>query len=102
MQFFSGRATRKEFWLFYLFYMIVLCSLYLIDIAIETYILNLLFILVTFLPFLAVSVRRLHDTNRTGWWVLISLIPLIGTIWLIVLLCFDSDPGDNRFGKNLK
>ena len=99
---FSGRARRREFWLFYLFYMIVYLVLYAIDIALEMYILNLLFILVSFLPFLAVGVRRLHDTNRTGWWVLISFIPIIGAIWIIVLWCFDSDAEDNRFGANPK
>ncbi|MGB9029859.1 MAG: DUF805 domain-containing protein [Acidobacteriaceae bacterium] len=51
-------------------------------------------------PSLAVGIRRLHDTNRSGWWILISLVPLIGGIWLIVLLATDGDPGENQFGPN--
>jgi uncharacterized membrane protein YhaH (DUF805 family) len=99
---FSGRATRKEFWLFYLFYLICVSALSFIDIYAGTLWLTILFVLISFIPFYAVAFRRLHDTNRTGWWVLLLFIPIIGTIWIIVLWCFDSDPGDNRFGKNPK
>jgi len=99
---FSGRSRRKEYWLFALFYMIICLTLSIIGIATESFWLYGLFLLASFIPTIAVGVRRLHDTNRTGWWILISLVPLIGAIWFIVLCCFDSDPGDNRFGKNPK
>ena len=106
---FSGRARRKEYWLFSLFYFLVLVFLTVLDAYNGLYnpevgigLLSGLFILITFIPYLAVACRRLHDTNRTGWWILISFIPLIGTIWFIVLCCFDSDAGDNRFGGNPK
>ena len=62
--------------------------------------LSALFGLITIIPYLAVSVRRLHDTNRSGWWILIAFVPIIGTILLIVWYCFDSDAVDNRFGEN--
>jgi len=51
---------------------------------------------------LAVTVRRLHDTNRSGWWVLIAFVPFVGGIWLLVLLALDSSLGSNRFGSNPK
>ncbi|TJY41720.1 DUF805 domain-containing protein [Cohnella pontilimi] len=59
-----------------------------------------LYALAILLPSLAVSVRRLHDTGRSGWWLLIGLIPLIGAIILLVFTCQDSQPGDNRYGPN--
>ena len=100
---FSGRARRAEYWQFSLLYVILNVVVTAIDAAaMETGILPLLFGLAFFLPALAVTVRRLHDTNRSGWWILIVLIPLIGTIWYIVLCCFDSTPGENRFGPNPK
>jgi uncharacterized membrane protein YhaH (DUF805 family) len=58
--------------------------------------------LAVLLPGISVGVRRLHDTNHSGWWYFIQLIPLIGSIWILVLLCKDSTPGDNRFGPNPK
>ncbi|MFN3568205.1 MAG: DUF805 domain-containing protein [Caldimicrobium sp.] len=56
----------------------------------------------TLLPYLAVTVRRLHDVGKSGWWILISLVPFIGLIWLLVLLCTDSQPGENKYGPNPK
>ena len=59
-----------------------------------------LFVLISFIPSIAVTVRRLHDTNRHGWWMFINFIPLIGSIWLTVLMCLNGDSEDNRFGQN--
>ena len=77
------------------------------DIATDTYdkesrigLFTSIFVLLTFIPYLSVSVRRLHDTNRTGWWVLIAIIPIIGAVWLIVLYCFKGNRGVNRFGED--
>ena len=102
---FSTRASRKEFWLFILFYLVAYSILMTIDFSmgwatLETGygILTGIFALATFVPYLAVGVRRLHDTNRVGWWWFIGLIPLVGAIWLIVLWCLKSDEGENRFG----
>ena len=104
---FSSRAPKKEFWFFILFYFVGLIILIVIDVAAETYdeesglgVFSGIFYLLTIIPGLAVSVRRLHDTNRVGWWVLISIIPIVGPIWLIVLYCYEGDEGENRFGEN--
>ena len=104
---FEGRATRKEYWLFTLFYLVVGIFLGFIDLSngssvadTDFGVLSGIFALGIIVPSIAVAVRRLHDTNRPGWMYLISLIPLIGFIWLIVLLCFASDKGTNRFGEN--
>ena len=64
--------------------------------------LGMVYALGVLLPSLGVAVRRLHDTDRSGWWLLIGLIPLIGLIVLIVFFVMDSQPGQNRFGANPK
>lgn len=61
-----------------------------------------LYSLAVFIPSLALSIRRLHDTGRSGWWLLIGLVPLIGGIWLLVLFCLDSQPETNEWGANPK
>jgi uncharacterized membrane protein YhaH (DUF805 family) len=106
---FSGRARRKEFWMFFLFYFIFAIVLSIIDGLLgwgfadgTVGILYLLFALAIMLPYLAVTVRRLHDTGRSGWWYFIMLIPLVGPIWLIVLLATDGEPGENQYGPNPK
>ena len=106
---FEGRARRKEYWFFALFYVLVFLALALVDGVTGTFnedagigLLGGLYILATLIPCLAVMVRRLHDRNRSGWWVLIGLIPVLGDIVLLVLACLDSQPGGNRFGPNPK
>jgi len=64
--------------------------------------LGLLYSLAVFLPGLAVAIRRLHDTGKSGWMILINLVPLIGFIWFIVLMAKDSAPGENQYGPNPK
>jgi uncharacterized membrane protein YhaH (DUF805 family) len=106
---FEGQARRKEYWFFALFYVLVFLVLALVDGVTGTFnedaglgLLSGLYVLATFIPSLAVMVRRLHDTDRSGWWVLIGLIPVLGDIALIVLACLDSQSGANRFGPNPK
>lgn len=113
---FSGRARRKEYWFFTLFYVLITILLSIIEsatgavyimwvdyrTAIPIGILSNLFALVSLIPGLAIITRRLHDTNRSGWWQLLHLIPLIGSIILLVFLCFDSQFGENKYGKNPK
>lgn len=107
---FSGRARRSEYWWFALFSFLVGVVTNIVDAALGTDyegatsggLVNTLVSLAIFLPGLAVAVRRLHDTDRSGWWVLIAIIPLIGWILILVWLCTDSKPGDNRFGPNPK
>jgi uncharacterized membrane protein YhaH (DUF805 family) len=99
---FHGRARRKEYWLFGLFSAIISILLSVIGTLIHFKYLNSLYSLAVFLPTLAVTIRRLHDIGRKGWWVLIGLIPLIGWIILIVFYCLDSQPGTNKYGPNPK
>jgi uncharacterized membrane protein YhaH (DUF805 family) len=94
---FSGRTSRSGYWWFYLFYILVLIGASIVDAAIKTPILAGLAVLALFLPTLAVLVRRLHDIDHSGWWVLIGFIPLAGTIVLIVFACIDSGP-PNKYG----
>ncbi len=108
---FSGRARRKEYWMFVLFNFIIAFGLGFISGFLGAILgeagsvfslLPALYNLAVFLPSLAVSVRRLHDTDRTGWWILINLIPLVGWIIFIVFMVLDSTPGSNTYGPNPK
>jgi uncharacterized membrane protein YhaH (DUF805 family) len=99
---FNGRARRKEYWMFVLFYMIIAIVLGILDAVLRLGFLGAIFGLAMLLPGLGVSIRRLHDTGRTGWWILIGLVPLIGFIVLLVFYCQDSQAGDNEYGPNPK
>ena len=106
---FSGRSRRKEYWYFYLFYILFIFVLSFIDVMIGTYdavaeigLIGGVFVLFMLIPLLAASVRRLHDTDRSGWWLLIALIPLIGAIVILVFTLQDSKPGENQYGSNPK
>ena len=106
---FGGRARRMEYWYFVLFNIIVAIVLSLVDRLIGTFfagqnigLLSGLYGLAVLIPSLAVTVRRLHDIDRTGWWILINLIPLVGTIVLLVFALTPGTPGSNRFGPDPK
>jgi uncharacterized membrane protein YhaH (DUF805 family) len=106
---FTGRARRKEYWYFTLFNIVIIIPLTLIDMMTGTFsneanmgLFSGVFILAILIPSIAVSIRRLHDTNRTGWWMLISFIPIIGPIVLLIFLVQDSQIGENRYGPNPK
>ena len=105
---FSERARRKEYWMFVLFNFIIVFVLSLIEgivgIAPETdqSVLASIYSLAVLIPGIAVSVRRLHDTNRSGWWLLIAFAPLIGAIVLIVFMVEDSQQDENQYGSNPK
>jgi uncharacterized membrane protein YhaH (DUF805 family) len=97
---FSGRASRSEYWFFQLFHcLIVLIGCVTIFAGIGVAIL-VVSALVNFLPSLSVLVRRLHDTDHSGWWFWINLIPIVGVIILLVLLCTRGTWGENRFGHD--
>lgn len=105
---FSGRARRSEYWYFTLFNLIASILLMIVDGILGSFsseagigILGGLYTLAVLIPSIAVSVRRLHDTGRSGWWMLISLIPLVNII-LLVFMVSDSSPGQNQFGPNPK
>ena len=100
---FSGRARRKEYWMFFLFNVIILFVLGFVEgFAGSPGIVSTLYSLGILIPGIAVSVRRLHDTNRSGWWLLIGLVPLIGAIVLLVFMLQDSKPDENQYGSNPK
>jgi uncharacterized membrane protein YhaH (DUF805 family) len=109
---FNGRACREEYWMFVLFSMLiyVVMSVVLLGsmvaniktLGIITIGLSCIYILGIFVPTLAVTVRRLHDTNRSGWAYLISFIPLVGPIILLVFLCSEGTLGANRYGPDPK
>lgn len=106
---FSGRARRSEYWYFVLFNMIFAILAMVLDNALGLNIdpapygwLYLLYGLAVFLPGIAVAVRRLHDVNKSGWYLLIAFIPLIGGIWLIVLFCTEGTTGRNSYGEDPK
>jgi len=106
---FTGRARRKEYWFYVLFYLIFALIIGVVDAMIfgvdpgrSTGPLGMIYVLALLVPSLAVGVRRLHDTSRSGWWMLLLLLPLIGPIILLVFFVLDSTPGDNEYGPNPK
>ena len=105
---FAGRARRREYWMFELWHALILVALFVIDIKVsasghnQAAVLTGLYLLATALPSFAGLVRRLHDTNHSGWWIFISLVPLVGQFVLLRFLIKDGDPGVNRFGPNPK
>lgn len=106
---FGGRARRSEYWFFALFNIIASVVLTMIDSATGNLnaeagygLFSSIYSLAVLVPSIAVSVRRLHDTDRSGWWLLIAFVPLIGFIILLVFMVMDGTPGQNRFGANPK
>lgn len=121
---FSGRSRRKEYWMFVLLMLIIYIVAMFLDSLLgfgstTRYadvtdvgasagfystggIITLIAALALFIPSLAVAIRRLHDTDRSGWWILIGLVPLVGAIVLIVFYCTDGTRGPNRFGPDPK
>lgn len=106
---FSGRARRKEFWMFFLFNIIFLFVAFVLDNVIvlisedpSNEFLTYLFLLAIVIPTMSVTARRLHDIGKSSWWMLITFFPFIGEIWLFLLMVTDSQPGDNKYGVNPK
>lgn len=97
----TGRARRTEFWMFALANFLIGIILGIIAYITGSGILSSLYSLFVFVPNIAVSVRRLHDIGKSGWWHLIVLIPIVN-LWLLVLWCKDSQPGGNEYGPNPK
>jgi uncharacterized membrane protein YhaH (DUF805 family) len=106
---FSGRARRKEYWMFALFNMMFAIGAMIIDNIFGMTISGLaygpvyiIYAIALFLPSFAVFVRRLHDVGKSGWMILIALIPIIGAIWLLVLMVSDGKVGVNKYGPDPK
>jgi uncharacterized membrane protein YhaH (DUF805 family) len=98
---FEGRAGRPPFWWWFLFGVLVAIAANIIDAILGTWgVVNGLAALALLLPNISVSIRRLHDTNRTGWWILIGLIPIIGFIVLLVFYLSEGDAGENKYGPS--
>jgi uncharacterized membrane protein YhaH (DUF805 family) len=111
---FRGRSRRSEYWFIQLFLVVTNIAVAIIDLALMSWdvdrfianggggIVGLVWILVTIVPALAVLVRRLHDTGKSGWWALVGFLPLVGAVVLLVLTVTDSSPGENKFGLSPK
>ncbi|MDQ1431181.1 MAG: hypothetical protein QOF40_1783 [Actinomycetota bacterium] len=100
---FTGRARRAEYWWFSLATLIVGVVLSVLGAVSSIFlILYYVYALAVLIPSLAVGVRRLHDTGRSGWWLLIALVPIVGVIVLIVFFATDSKPGTNQYGTSEK
>jgi uncharacterized membrane protein YhaH (DUF805 family) len=106
---FSGRSRRKECWMFCLFNTLIALVLYIPGLLLKEsgigvifFGLYFIYLLAALIPGWAVGTRRLHDTNRSGWWWLIIFVPFVGPITLIVFWCLDSDPAANKYGPNPK
>ena len=103
---FTGRSRRKEYWEFFLVNIIisaVLSALFIVPkIGMIFAVVSLLYSLAVIIPGLALCVRRLHDVDKPWTWIFISFVPLIGSIWLIVLLAKKGTIGDNKFGADPK
>ena len=105
---FDGRASRKEYWLFQLWNILIAAGLAILWMVWDVYVspapwfigVLLLYGLAIFIPNLAVLIRRLHDTGREGTWFLISFVPLVGPLVLFIFTLLDSQPGENRFGPS--
>lgn len=112
---FTGRARRQQFWMFALFNTIITIVLWFFaigplfsgsnaveDIFTPGYFVYMAYTLAAFIPSLAISVRRLHDIGKSGWYYLVILIPLAGVIWLLVMMCTDSQQEENKWGVSPK
>ncbi|MBW8890111.1 MAG: DUF805 domain-containing protein [Fibrobacteres bacterium] len=106
---FSGRARRKEYWMFCLFSILFIIVAMLLDRVLGTSFKGMgygwiysIYALGVLIPSLAVSVRRLHDTGKSGWFIFINLIPLIGAIWVLIVLCSEGNAAGNKYGMNPK
>ncbi len=100
---FEGRSRRTEYWSFMLFHFIILIVLRIIDgLAGTSGMISTIYSLAVLLPAVAVSVRRLHDTDRSGWWLLATFFPFIGVVILLLFMAQDSDSKSNQYGPNPK
>lgn len=99
---FEGRARRREYWNFVLFNFLATLVLGVVDVVLDITVLAPLYSLAVLIPSIAVTVRRLHDTDRSGWWILISLVPVVGFIVLLVFTLMDGTPGPNAHGPSPK
>ena len=102
---FSGRARRKEYWMYTLFNILIVMALLLVMVVLDAAILSsvlILYYIGIIIPSIAVGVRRLHDVDKSGWWTLINFVPIIGGIWFLILMVTEGKSLENIYGKNPK
>ncbi len=101
---FSGRATRSEYWWFYLitFAVSILASILDTIFNIPLGLISVIYFFVSLIPTISIQIRRLHDVDKSGWYILLNFVIIIGWIWLLILNILDSTPGDNKYGPNPK
>jgi uncharacterized membrane protein YhaH (DUF805 family) len=111
---FSGRSRRKEYWLFHLINALAFLALFMVGLLFDwalfglghkggiTFFLFALYSIAAFVPALSITVRRLHDIGKSGWWYFIAFVPLIGGIILLIFTLFDSEPYANHWGLDPK
>ncbi|CAM5675915.1 DUF805 domain-containing protein [Streptomyces aurantiogriseus] len=99
---FRGRARRTEYWMFTLISSLIYIALLVADEFVGNEVLSIGFTVAILLPALAVTVRRLHDTDRSGWWSLIGVVPCVGTIVMLIFTAAEGTPGQNKYGMNPK
>lgn len=99
---FSGRARRKEYWMFFLFNFIIAIVLGVVDGVLGTMIIGMLYSLAVLIPGIAVTFRRLHDIGKSAWWLLVLLVPIIGVIVILVFMFLAGEEGQNQYGPNPK
>ncbi len=108
---FHGRSTSREFWYFCLFNLLLQIITFIIDIAFKLSfsilfysigVTSFLYTLITIIPGLAISVRRMHDIGKSGWFLFLPIIPIVGAIWLLILFCSNSQSCENKWGPNPK
>lgn len=104
---FSGRARRKEYWMYILFHIIFTFLTAFLDILLSTEfndvgLFYLIYLVLNIIPGIAVSVRRLHDIGKSGLMILVNLIPIVGPIWFLVLTCMEGESKSNKWGVNPK
>tara|TARA_Y100001936_G_C16022039_1_gene640080 strand:+ start:302 stop:676 length:375 start_codon:yes stop_codon:yes gene_type:complete len=108
----SGRARRKEYWMFTLFYFILFIGLFIVLFILDSLlgetdfnsgaIILIIFLFVHFIPSLAVTIRRLHDTGKSGWYLLLQLIPYLGALIIFIFTVIEGDKNENKWGPNPK
>lgn len=96
----EGRAARSEYWWFYLFMIIVYVVAMIIDSVIGIPLFYLIAALGLLAPSICASIRRMHDKDKSGWWLLIAFVPIVGVLYLLYLFVTRGTVGDNRFGPD--
>jgi len=100
---YTGRARRKEYWMFFLINAIAAVILNVLDVLFSSFgLASLVYSLAVFLPAACVAIRRLHDTGRSGWWLLLCFIPVLGFLVLVFFLVLEGDNGENEYGLDPK